>query len=395
MLDPGNFVPYYVDHLCRSLREELDLTVRVITSPPLFERVDPAGLYEVDQLFFPWLDDRRSALLRRRRRLRQALKATSYPAGLLRTWRALGSGPAGMLHVQWAPAPALDNILVRALKDRGWHVIYTAHDAVPEPNRVAHRAHGRLLGLADEVIVHTNQQARQVVGVYAEVASRLHVIAHGGDVFPLPTAAERVQVRRRLGVEAARPLLLHFGMIKPYKGLDYLVAAMPDVLARFPSALLVIAGEPLMPLGPLRRQIARLGLEGAVSLRPRFVPTHEVPRYMRAADLLIAPYVQIGASGVVLLAQGHGCPVIVTRVGGLPEFVERDQSGFVVPKRSPAALADAICRGLANPEALAEMGWRGWSRMGSENKWSDVARQTFELYRSASAPGTRWPRTGT
>jgi glycosyltransferase involved in cell wall biosynthesis len=395
MLDPGNFIPYYVDKLCRGLREELDLAVRVITSPPLFERVDPEGLYEVDPLFFPRLDGRKSTALRRLRRVRQAMKAASYPAGLLRTWRALVDGPAGVLHVQFALVPALDCVLLQALKRRGWRVVYTAHDAVPEPKRAAHRAHGRLLALADAVIVHTRRQARQVAGAYAQVTPRLHVIAHGADIFPLPAAAERREARRRIGVEPDRPFLLHFGMLKPYKGIEYLVAAMPDVLARFPSALLVIAGAPLMPLGPLRRQIAQLGLGSAVSLRPRFVPTHEVAQYMRAADVVIAPYVQIGASGVIPLAQGHGRPVIVTRVGGLPEFVEDDESGFVVPERSPAALADAIARGLRDPEALADMGRRGWARVGRERRWSDVARQTYALYDPAGARDVRLPRAGT
>jgi len=389
MLDPGNFVPYYVDSLCGSLGER-GLRVHVITSPPLFEPVDPAGRYHVDWLFFPLLDGRIKALVRRRRRLRQALKAVSYPVGLWRTWRALRSDAPGVLHLQWALLPALDGLLVRALKARGWRVLYTVHDPLPESGRpMAHRQHRWLLGLCDALIVHTPQQARQLRDAYPDAAERVHIIPHGGAVFPLPAAAEQAQARRLLGVEPERPLLLFFGMIKPYKGVEYLLAAMPGVLAQFPRAFLVIAGEPLMSLRPLEQQIAQLGLGDAVSLRPSFIPQREVPQYLRAADLLIAPYVDVGASGVVALAQGHGRPVVVTRVGGLPEFVERDQCGFVVPQRSPEALAEAICRGLSDPEALAEMGRRAWRRIGREHRWPDVARRTLELYQPASgrAPG--------
>lgn len=393
MLDPGNFVPYYVDSLCGSLWE-LGLTIHVITSPPLFEPVDPAGRYHVDWLFFSFLDGRIKALVRRRRRLRQALKAISYPVGLWRTWRALRSGFPGVLHLQWVPLPALDGLLVRALKTRGWRVLFTAHDPLPGSTRpMAYRQHRWLLGLSDAVIVHTPQQARQLSDAYPDVAERVHVIPHGGAVSPFPSSAEQAQARRFLGIEADRPLLLFFGMIKPYKGLEYLLAAMPGVLAQFPRTLLLIAGEPLMSLRPVEQQIAQLGLGNAVSLRPRFIPQGEVPQYLRAADLLIAPYVDIGASGVVALAQGHGRPVVVTRVGGLPEFVERDQCGFVVPQRSPEALAEAICRGLSDPEALAEMGRRAQRRIERENLWSHVARQTLDLYRPASGRAPGPPRT--
>lgn len=359
MYDPGKFLPYYVDGLCRSL-SALGLRARVIASPPLFEPVDPDGQYDVDEHFFPFLRGFGNAMLRRQQTIRKAVKATAYPAGVLRTWRALRRGPPGVLHLQWAPVPALDALVVRALKGRHWRVVYTVHDPLPAPTQgPAFRQHRRLLGLSDAVIVHTAQQSREIVSVVPEMAGRVNIIPHGGVRFPLPTAAERMRCREFLRVEPDRPLLLFFGLIKPYKGLEHLVAAMPNVIAQFPRALLLIAGEPLMSLRGLERQIDRLGLRDHVSLRPAFVSADEVPIYLRGADMLVAPYVSVGASGMVVLAQGHGLPVVATRVGGLPEFVECDECGFVVPARDPEALAEAICRGLSDPEMLAEMGLCG------------------------------------
>jgi glycosyltransferase involved in cell wall biosynthesis len=380
VFDPGHFTPYYDDSLCRALGAH-GAEVRLITSPPLFEAVEPAGHYRVDRLFFRLVGGPLKAWLQRRRHARRMLKAVSYPLGLWRTWRALRGGPPGAFHVQWALAPALDGALMRALGARGWRVVFTAHDPLPGAGRrLAHRQWRWLLGQSHAVIVHTPQQRQRLADAYPSISGRISVIPHGGTAFPLPSAADQARARRDLGLALDRPLLLFFGMIKPYKGLDYLVEAMPRVLACFPRAVLVVAGEPLMGLGSVRRRIAALAIGHAISLRPGFVPGGEVAGYMRAADVVVAPYLEVGASGVVAQAQGHGRAVIVTRVGGLPEFAERDGSGFVVPPRDAGALAEAICRALAEPARTAEMGRRARRRIERENRWSDVARETLALY---------------
>lgn len=389
MFDPGSFLPYYVDALCRSL-SRLGVRVRVVASPPLFEPMDSDGFYDVDHVFFPFLRGAARALVRRRSATRQAIKALSYPFGLRRTWRALRDGAPGVFHLQWAPVPVLDRILVRALKGRGWRIVYTLHDPLPRSSWHAPlRFHRELLGLADAVIVHTTHQQEDLTGLVPEIAERVQVIAHGGTRVAAPNAEHRARCRERLRVHPDRPLLLAFGLIKPYKGLEDLLAAMPNVVAMFPDTLLVIAGEPLMPLAGLMRQIDELGLGDHVSLRPGFVPTSDVATYLDAADLLVAPYVSIGASGVVVMAQAHGLPAVVTRVGGLPEFVEPDECGFVVPPRSPAGLAGAICRALGDREALAKMGDRARRRLARDNNWSDVAERTLALYEATGARSRR------
>lgn len=393
MFDPGSFVPYYVDALCRGLAV-LGVRARVIASPPLFEPVDAGGAYDVDWYFFPFLRGMARRVVRHRARTRQALKALSYPFGLFRTWRALRNGEPGVLHLQWMPMPFIDRLLVGALKARGWRIVYTAHDPPPSPSRRGRfRHHCDVLRMCDAVIVHTVQQRDELSRAVPDVTDRIHVIAHGGERADIPDERERARCRERLLVDPHRPLILFFGLIKPYKGLEYLLAAMPSVVERFPRALLLIAGEPLMPLGALEGQIESLGLGEHVSLRLGFVPTHEVSTYLDAADLLVAPYVGAGASGVVVMAHGHGLPTLVTRVGGLPEFIEPHECGFVVPPRSPAALSEAICTAFSDRAALVRMGERAWRRLARENAWSDVAERTLALY-EAPTPGAARPALG-
>ena len=388
LLDPGNFTPFYVDALCAGFGR-LGLHTRVIASPPLFDAVDPAGRYQVEHCFFPSLGGRLGRLLRRRTWLRQAVKAIGYPAGVWRTWRLLRNEPAGVLHVQWALVPFLDGLLARALRGRGWRIVYTVHDPLPGPERPVAARHRRcLLSRVDALIVHTPSLERALVASYPEVAGRVRVIPHGGVPGPLPTETDRGDARLRLGLPTDGPLLLFFGMIKPYKGLEDLLSAIPAVLARFPRCRLLVAGEPLMPMRPVAQQIDRLGLRRAVTLRLGFVPQDQVAAYFTAADLVLAPYREIAASGVVVTAQDHARAVVVTRVGGLPEFVEPDACGLVVPPRDPAALADAICRALADPGELIRMGQRAHRRIAEDHDWTDVARKTLALYQAVPLTST-------
>lgn len=383
LLDPGHFTPYYADALSRALAG-LGVQVTVVTSPPQFEAIDTDGRYDVVPAFFPWIASWIGRLLRRRRRGRRFLKAITYPAGVWRTWRLLRHEPPGILHVQWSLIPPLDAALVRRLQRRGWAVVYTIHDLLPEAARgIRSWWHRSMIVDADALIAHTAGLARAIT-VACPDAPPIHVVAHGRSLLPEPTKAEQHAARAGLGLGTDSQVLLSFGMIQAYKGLDCLIDALPRVLASWPDVRLVIAGEPLMPLGPITRQIARLGVARAVVWRPGFVPEAELSRYFAAADLLVAAHVdQVGVSGVVLTAQACGLPVVASGVGGLPEVVTSEDRGWVVPPRDPEALAEAICRALANPAEMAERAHRARASVARQHDWGDVAQRTTEVYTEA------------
>src|SRR4029077_1260081 len=160
MGDPGNSPPYYIDSLCRSLAD-LGVPARVVSSPPLFEPVDPEGRYAIDRFFFPSMRGPIARLTRHRRRLRQAMKAIGYPAGLWRTWRALRSRAASIFHLHWALVPALDGLLLGALRARGWGFVSTAPAPLPPADGRAPGGSARLLAHVDAAIVHTPHLGQQ------------------------------------------------------------------------------------------------------------------------------------------------------------------------------------------------------------------------------------------
>jgi glycosyltransferase involved in cell wall biosynthesis len=149
----------------------------------------------------------------------------------------------------------------------------------------------------------------------------------------------RAESRARLGL--AGDVLLFFGFVRRYKGLDVLVEALPAVRAQRPVTL-VVAGEFYEPVEPLRARIEALGLGGCVRLLDRYIADEEVGDLFAAADCAVLPYRSATQSGVVLAAYAGGCPVISTAVGGLREVVEEGRTGHLVAPEDPAALARAI-----------------------------------------------------
>ncbi|MDQ7041100.1 MAG: glycosyltransferase [Rhodothermus sp.] len=154
----------------------------------------------------------------------------------------------------------------------------------------------------------------------------------------------RAVARQRLGLPSEAPVLLFFGFVRRYKGLDVLLEAMPLVRMALPDVQLLVAGEFYEPADRYRARIRALDLSSCVQLHDRYIPESEVAWYFSAADLIVQPYLSATQSGVVPMAFHFERPVVVTAVGGLPEVVPHEVAGFVVPPGNTAALAEAIVR---------------------------------------------------
>lgn len=155
---------------------------------------------------------------------------------------------------------------------------------------------------------------------------------------PAPSQSE---ARRALGLGSADLYALFFGFVRPYKGLRYLLEAMPEVL-RHVDVRLVIAGEFWEDKGSYLERISRLGIEKAVTVVDRYVSNEETGTFFAAADVVVLPYTHVTQSAVVQLAFAFDKPVITTSVGELPRVVEEGKTGLIVPPQDSRALAAAL-----------------------------------------------------
>jgi glycosyltransferase involved in cell wall biosynthesis len=159
-------------------------------------------------------------------------------------------------------------------------------------------------------------------------------------------AVDRLEARRFLGIQDDGPIMLFFGFIRAYKGLDWLFEAMALLKQAKHPVKALIAGEFYEDSKPYLEQIERLGIADQLILHTDFIPDSEVRYYLSAADMVIQPYKHATQSGVTPLAYHFEIPMIVTRVGGLPALVPDGQVGLVC-EPNPTAIADAIRRFFA------------------------------------------------
>ena len=148
--------------------------------------------------------------------------------------------------------------------------------------------------------------------------------------------------REMLQNDSAAPVLLFFGFVREYKGLNYLLDALPIIREQIPDISLWIVGDFDNQKERYFNIIAQNNLQHNIRLVEGYVPDCEVEKYFAASDLVVLPYISATQSGIVQIAYGFEKPVVVTNVGGLPDVVENGKTGYVVPSHNPDAIAEAV-----------------------------------------------------
>jgi glycosyltransferase involved in cell wall biosynthesis len=156
-------------------------------------------------------------------------------------------------------------------------------------------------------------------------------------------AIGKEEARARLHLPPGGKIILFFGFIRNYKGLDILLDAMKDPRIRGAGIKLLVAGEFYEDEKKYQFQVDANGIRDQLILKTDFIPDREVKYYLCAADAVVQPYRNATQSGVTPLAYHFEKPMIVTNVGGLPDLVPHERSGLVA-EAEPAAIADAILR---------------------------------------------------
>ena len=262
-------------------------------------------------------------------------------------------------------------------------------------NRLTLRAQ---YGLAHHLFVHTELMKRELQAEFGVPDVKISVIPFGiNNTVPI-TPLTRGEARKRLGLDSSNPALLFFGNIAPYKGLEYLVDAMEEVVVVFPHARLIIAGRPKGAeayWARIERRITSSRLNSVVIRRIEYVADEDTEIYFKAADALVLPYVHVFQSGVLFLGYNFGLPVIASDVGALREEIVEGRTGYLCKARDAGALAAAIRRYFASEiyRTLESRRSAIQAFAGERYSWSKVASITVGVYRSLLAkshPIGRW-----
>jgi glycosyltransferase involved in cell wall biosynthesis len=316
----------------------------------------------------PWLDPRIQVRRFTKPRLRDPRNLIAMQA-LVRIIRAV---QPDVLHVQendpWYDLTALFKQLPP--------VVTTIHDVFHHPGDWESLAISLTRKLtfyrSQQLIVHTELLRAVLIEQFRVPPPRVNVVAHGelGSLYQRRTTAPTVPREPHT--------LLFFGRIWPYKGLHYLLEALPLVAAEIPDVKLIIAGrgENLGQYFPQGHDPQR------IELLNQFIPPAAVAGLFQRSAAVVLPYIEASQSGVAALAYGIGTPVIATNLGGLSEIVRPDVDGLLVPPRDVPALAAAIVRLLRDQTMQQALHSAARERCQTDLNWQKIGGQTAQIYQA-------------
>ena len=243
----------------------------------------------------------------------------------------------------WLPVmgPALGTILRRIKKNNHTRIVCIADNVIPHEHRPGDSSFTKYFLKSCDAFVTMSERVLNDLRKF-EKTKPAQVVQHPlYDTFGEIISKE--EARKKLGVGSQESIVLFFGFIRKYKGLDLLFEAMSDERIKTAGIKLLVAGEFYEDAKQYKEQVERLGIGDQLILRTDFIPDSEVKYYLCAADAVIQPYRNATQSGVTPLAYHFEKPMIVTNVGGLPSLVPNEKAGLVTDA-NPKDIASAILK---------------------------------------------------
>jgi len=295
------------------------------------------------------------------------------------TWRDTAQhikqfNPELLLLAWWHPYWSLVWLyLMRQTKQPNLKILYIVHNVVSHEARWWDKwLTQQVLSRADYLIVHSAEEQQRLTQLLPKMTAT---------IAPHPTYAPLSQpsqpnaspaTKQSLGLPDNKAILLFFGFVRPYKGLDILLEAMTR-LKNQPLHLLIVGEFWADTAATTHAFINQHGLNQQVTIVNAYVPNEAINAYFALAEVVILPYRRASGSGVVQLAFGCGKPVIASNVGGLNDIVIDGETGLLVPPNNPSALANTIQRFFSD---FAHQNWQANIRQHNQKfSWQALVSQ--------------------
>jgi D-inositol-3-phosphate glycosyltransferase len=321
--------------------------------------------------------------------LRKVFRLSMYYAKLI---RYAATAKPRLFHILWNNKFELFDrtflmLYYKALKKK---IVLTIHNVNARKRDSKDTALNRLTlrlqyRLADHIFVHTEQMRRELIEDFGAQSARISVIPFGINNAVPNTGLTEQEAKQRLGIGDDKKTILFFGNITPYKGLEYLLAAFQQVLARCDDYRLIVAGRPKnceRYWTQIKETIQEQVRGDRLLLRANFIPDEETEIYFKAADVLVLPYKQIYQSGVLFLGYSFGLPVLAADVGPLRDEIVEGKTGFVFRPEDPVDLAKVIEMYFASDlfKDLARQRPEIRDYASSQHSWRLVGQITTSIY---------------
>jgi glycosyltransferase involved in cell wall biosynthesis len=348
--------------------------------------VDSPNLHKTQNLEFvnllPGGIGKAGALAKAARLLRQYIRLVRFAT----------ASKAALFHILWNSKFQLFDrtLLMLYYKALGKKVTLTAHNVNQARRDGKDSFLNRLTlkiqyNLVNHIFVHTQRMKNELVREFGVDERRITIIRHPlNDAFP-DTSLSVANAKRKLLLSDSDKAILSIGRIKPYKGIEYLLAAFKKLVEHDSTYRLLVAGEVQRGnesyLKKLKESIARELARGQILLETEFIPDEDIEFYLKAADVLVLPYTEIFQSGVLFLGYSYGVPVIATDVGSFREEIIEGVTGYVCRAADSTDLAVTIEKYFGS-DLYLDVNRREKIREYAEihHSWGTVADLTRKVY---------------
>jgi len=286
-----------------------------------------------------------------------------------------------IIHAQWwshVLAP-IYFVILSICKVRGKKIVITVHNVVPHENNGINNFLNRIvLVFGDNFIAHNDKNKENLSNLYHIPQEKISVIPHGILEPVSIKGISKKEAREYLKVPQNKRIILHFGNIRDYKGLDVLLKSLKFIAKEIRDVLLIIAGQPWVNWKKYEKIIKENNLEDYIVKKLDFIPPSEVEYYFSASDIVVLPYKYFHSqSGIGALALPFKKSLIVTDVGGLPDFVRDERA--LARANDAEDLAEKIIDILKNETLLSKLE-KDSEKVRERFQWNKLAKETLGVY---------------
>lgn len=314
-------------------------------------------------------------------------KMLKYYKYLLNIYKLIRKEKYDIIHFQFFRRRRIESLYFVMLKLFGEKLAYTVHDISPlNESKLDYLFNLLVYKTADILFVHSNSNKKTLAQLMKLSEKKIKVMPHGDfDNYITDKIIVKSEARKIFKLSEEQNVILFFGAIKEYKGLDILSNALLSSSMKINNLALIIAGEAgdaetKEIVQECKDVLAKLPKEVKVVFHDKFIPVSEVSKYFIASDVVVLPYRRVTHSGIPHLAYTFGRPVIATNVGDFEEIIEEGKSGFVLSSNTQEELSEKIIQAFSDKLKLEEMGKYAREFCATKYSWKDSAESLIPVY---------------
>ncbi len=312
-------------------------------------------------------------------------KIFAYPVFLLKTTGLILSNKNTVVHYQFFRFKS-DILFILFLSLIGVKTVYTAHNIFPHEKKKSDRIWNYILyKSARRIIIHSETLKKKLLDNFHLNPRKITVVPHGNfDIYIPENLPSQNEARKFFNLAPDNKVLLFFGYIKEYKGLDLLLKAFRILSERDNDINLIVAGFPATEKlwEGYAKIIDTIKEKEKIILNLNFIPSEKIALYFSASDFVVLPYKRIDHSGIIHLAYSFSKPVIATMVGDFSENIEEGKSGYLVDSQDEQVLASKIETAFMNKNKISEMNEYITLLNRTKYSWKEAAKKTVKVYES-------------